>query len=100
MVGHMDLRFDMKLGYGGPMDEPEYLSAVGTIMAAAKKHRDIPVLTFAQGSAAQTKLLKAGFRMLMVGADGTSLCQALRDVLIEANNTVDAHEGKTEKKET
>ncbi|ORX41224.1 Pyruvate/Phosphoenolpyruvate kinase-like domain-containing protein [Kockovaella imperatae] len=88
MCGHMDLRFDLGLGYGGAMDEPEYLEGVGKILSAAKKHGDKPVLTFAQGPAAQEKLIQAGFRMLMVGSDGMDLAAGMRKQLNGAHEVV------------
>ena len=88
MCGHMDLRFDLGLGYGGPMQEPEYVGAVTNILAAAKKAGDKPVLTFAKGAQAQEQLLSMGFRLLMVGSDGFDLAAGMRTELKNAHETV------------
>ena len=87
MCGHMDLRFDLGLGYGGPMEEAPYMEAVGKILAAAKKNDDKPVMSFAQGPAVE-KLFRAGFRLLMAGADGMSLAAHMRTTLASAHETV------------
>jgi 2-keto-3-deoxy-L-rhamnonate aldolase RhmA len=81
MVGHMDLRFDLGLSFGGAMDEPEYVNAVSNILAAAKKNNDKPVLTFAAGPAACESYYKMGFRILMVGSDSMSLSAHSRQLL-------------------
>lgn len=95
MCGHMDLRFDLGLGYGGDMQEPSYLEGLGKILTAAKTNGDKPVLSFAMGPAVQ-KLYEAGFRMLMVGADGMSLATHMRQVLADAHGmVVKVDEGKS-----
>ena len=83
-----DLRLDLGLMPALDGDEPSYTKCVDQVCQAAKKHGDLPLLTFTRSPDAIKKRFAEGFNMFVCGADVFSLGAAARTELKESVEAV------------
>ncbi|MEO8005321.1 MAG: aldolase/citrate lyase family protein [Betaproteobacteria bacterium] len=77
LVGTNDLSLEM--GIPGQLDHERIKAALGTVLAACKKHGKIPALGGIYGKDLLTRYMELGFRMVLAGNDISLLHSAAKE---------------------